>query len=99
MNQTEVNYGEVLSALKLGKKAQRVGWNGKNMWIALMPGVKSLPAKDFWNPHAAKFAEENGGQAEILPYFIFKTADNKILMGWLASQTDMVAEDWVIMDE
>jgi hypothetical protein len=32
---------------------------------------------------------------EVLPYIIMKTADDKILMGWLASQSDMLAEDWV----
>ncbi|WP_418294851.1 Thoeris anti-defense Tad2 family protein [Microvirga ossetica] len=38
---------------------------------------------------------QTGQVAEVLPYIIMKTADDKILMGWLASQTDTLAEDWI----
>jgi len=48
--------------------------------------------------HTKVFAELNEGTAEVLPYLIIKTADNKILMGLLASQSDMLAEDWMIAD-
>lgn len=34
---------------------------------------------------------------KVLPCITMKTADNAILMGWLASQTDMLAEDWAIV--
>ena len=40
----------------------------------------------------------NGGHADVLPYFVMKTADNKILMGWLASQTDLLADDWEVAE-
>jgi len=92
-----MNFGQALEALKEGKKVAREGWNGKNMWLALSVGHPSLSADKFWNPHNKAFAESNGGQAEVLPTITMKTADNKILMGWLASQTDMLAEDWVII--
>ena len=52
------------------------------MWIALGQGNPSLPSES----------------VEVLPYILFKTADNKILMGWLASQTDILAEDWIILE-
>jgi hypothetical protein len=91
-------FGEAIEALKNGKRVQREGWNGKNMWLALSVGTDALPAEKFWNPHNKQFATENGGTAEVLSVITMKTADNKILMGWLASQTDMLAEDWCILD-
>ena len=92
-------FSDALVALKEGKRAARQGWNGKGMWIALGEGNPALPAENFWNKHTRKFAEDNGGTAEVLPYILLKTADNKILMGWLASQSDMIAEDWVILED
>jgi hypothetical protein len=89
------SFGWALDMLKAGHRVARQGWNG--MWIALGEGNASLPAEKFWNRHTRAFAEQNGGEAEVLPYILFKTADGKILMGWLASQTDMLAEDWVLV--
>lgn len=92
------SFGYALFFLKQGKKVARKGWNGNGMWICLGKGHASLEAKCFWNEHTRKFAEDNGGSAEVLPYILFKTADGKILMGWLASQTDMLCEDWCIVE-
>lgn len=92
------NFGQAIEALKQGKRVAREGWNGKGMWLALSVGKPVLPANEFWNPHNKQFALENGGQAEVLSTITIKTADNKILMGWLASQTDMLSEDWCILD-
>ena len=78
------------------------------MGLCLGKGQKIWPAQ-FWNGHTKQFAYDrymaatNGDTdltdddrlAEVLPYIIMKTADDKILMGWLASQSDMLAEDWV----
>jgi len=95
---SNLNFGQAIEALKAGKKVCRQGWNGKLMWLALSGGNPSLPSDKFWNQHNREFAESNGGQAEVLPTITMKTADNKILMGWLASQTDMLAEDWMIVE-
>lgn len=83
-----------IRAIKNGLKVQRQGWNGKGMFIAYSPGAKDLPAEKFWNPHNKDFANSQGGTADVLPCITMKTADNKILMGWLASQSDMLADDW-----
>ena len=93
-----MNFGQAIEAMKSGAKVARSGWNGKGMWVALSPGSASLPAERFWNPHNKAFAESNGGTADVLPCITMKTADGKILMGWLASQTDMLAEDWTIAE-
>lgn len=91
---TGMSFSWALIQMKYGLKVRRTGWNGKGMWVCLGKGQTSLPAEKFWNVHTRAFAEANGGFADVLPYIIMKTADNKVLMGWLASQTDMLAEDW-----
>lgn len=91
------DFGMALNALKEGKRVCRQGWNGKGMWLSLSPGSKDLPAEKFWSPHNREFAEKNGGKADVLASITMKTADGKILMGWLASQTDMLAEDWMLI--
>ena len=93
-----MTFGSAIEAMKKGMKVARSGWNGKDMWIAVGGQPVVLKAEGFWNPHAKKHAIENGGSATVLPYIIFKTAGNEILMGWLASQTDMLAEDWLIIE-
>lgn len=93
-----MNFGEALEALKQGKRVSRSGWNGKNMWLSYSPGSPGMPADKFWSGNNQKFADENGGTADVLPCITMKTADNKILIGWLASQTDMLAEDWGIIE-
>lgn len=92
-----MTFGLAIEAMKRGEKVARAGWNGKGMWICLGVGHPSLPSGDFWNPHTRAFAMDNGGAAPVLPYVIMKTAAGEILMGWLASQSDMLAEDWQIV--
>jgi hypothetical protein len=99
-----MNFGQAIEAMKAGNKVARAGWNGKGMWVALSGtgdgpnGGRITEAAGFWNPHARKFAEDNGGSAEVLPTMIMKTAGGQILMGWLASQSDVVAEDWEVVE-
>lgn len=91
------SFSEALEHVKAGNRAARIGWNGKGMWICYGEG-RVIPSTAFWNVHTKAFAESQpDGKAEVLPYLVFKTADDKILMGWLASQTDMLAEDWVLL--
>lgn len=94
-----LTFGQAITAMKAGRKVARAGWNGKNMWICIGKGHPNLEAEKFWNEHTKKFAIDNGGTAEVLPYVIMKTADNKILMGWLSSQTDTLAEDWTVLSD
>jgi len=92
-----MDFGDALACLKKGLKVARTGWNGKGMWLALSPGTLSLPAEKFWSKPNREFAEYNDGHANVLPCITMKTADGQILMGWLASQTDMLAEDWEVV--
>jgi len=92
-----MNFGQAIEALKAGKRVSRSGWNGKGMWLALSPGATALPAEKFWAGPNRDYALERGGTADVLPCITMKTATGEILMGWLASQTDMLADDWGVV--
>lgn len=89
-------FGEAIEALKQGKKVAREGWNGKGMFLWLKPAttIKSEWCKD---PILKGIVDAKGGETEALGTICMKTADGKVLTGWLASQTDMLLEDWVII--
>lgn len=94
-----LSFGDAIEALKVGKKVARSGWNGKGMWLSLScSDTREVQAEHFWSSHNAQFAKENGGSAKVLPSITMKTATGEILIGWLASQTDMLANDWVIVE-
>ena len=92
----EGTFGQAIESLKFGKKVARKGWNGKGMFLWLKPGTM---VKSEWchDPELKAIADKNGGEIEALGTICMKTADNKILSGWLASQSDILAHDWVLM--
>ena len=89
--------GMAIEAMKQGKKVARKGWNGKGMYLWLLPAA-NVKAEWCKEEHLKALAEQNGGEFECLASIRMKTADNKVLTGWLASQTDMLADDWVIVE-
>lgn len=94
-------FGDALIMLKAGKKVARSGWNGKGMWLSLSGPLpyRSIPANAFWSKNNAEYARSTiDGCANVLPCITMKTATGEILMGWLASQTDMLAEDWMVVE-
>jgi len=93
----DLSFGNAIYLMKKGYKVSRKGWNGKGMWISISNG-SVIDSSKFWNPHNARFAKENGGSAEVLDVITMKTADDTILMGWLASQTDMLSDDWGVVE-
>lgn len=95
-----LDFGDALRALKAGMRIARAGWNGKDMWLSLSGALEGrrIPAESFWSKNNAEYAARTmDGSANVLPCITMKTADGSILMGWLASQTDMLAEDWVVL--
>lgn len=97
MEKTEnLNFGEAIEALKAGRRVARSGWNGKGMYLWLLPATK---VKVEWckEPHLRSLAEANGGEIEAFGSIRMLTADKKVLTGWLASQTDVLSEDWVLL--
>jgi len=95
---TNLTFGAAIEALKIGKRVTRDGWNGKGMYLWLLPAAK-VKAEWCREPHLKAVAEANGGEIEALGSIRMMTADKKVLTGWLASQTDMLAEDWEIIVE
>jgi hypothetical protein len=88
--------------LKKGHKIARAGWNGKGMWIVLMPGLK-LPPFSSQEPGAKvndRTAKHIGKDTPLdsQPYIAMWTASQQWQPGWLASQADMLAEDWIIIE-
>ena len=95
-----MTFGMAIEAMKQGKKVARAGWNGKGMWlcIPLVEGPREVPSTVIWGKPNTKYAVENGGSVKVMPYITMKAADGSIVIGWLASQTDMLSDDWVIVD-
>lgn len=102
---TNRNFGEAVAAVKQGKLIAREGWNGKKMFVFMRPAVDSDPMfiieKVESLPEAYKETLKNvtfteGDKVHFGPYLCMKAADNSIVNGWLASQTDILAEDWCI---
>ena len=94
-----MDFSDALRELKAGKKVARHGWNGKGMWLSYTPGSKNVPAANIWSPNNRAYAESRPGQVvDVLPAITMKVATGEILMGWLASQTDMLAEDWEVVN-
>lgn len=69
------------------------------MWLALSGPLagREIAAESFWSKPCSEFARHNGGSATVLPCINMKTATGEILMGWLASQSDMLADDWMVV--
>jgi hypothetical protein len=96
-----MTFGMAIELLKTGKKVARKGWNGKGMWLVLMPEL-NLPPFSSQEPGAKvndRTAKHIGVDVPLNcnPYIVMWTADKKWQPGWLASQTDMLAEDWEII--
>jgi hypothetical protein len=80
-----MNFGQALDALKRGKKVARRGWNGKGIFIDLqIPDVHSKMT------HPYIFIDTTGLQTD-------NPDAPKDRVPWLASQTDMLSEDWQIV--
>lgn len=84
-----LTFGLAIEALKKGRRVARAGWNGKGMWLGLVEGYEYNPDKGEATAYALGCVK--------LPWIGMKTADG-CFVPWLASQTDMLAEDWTIVD-
>lgn len=82
----KMNFGEALELLKKGKKVARKGWNGKKQYIQLATGISYVSA----DGELVNCEHEAIGNRAIA--FV---GTSGVQMGWLASQADMLAEDWI----
>lgn len=91
MYENEMNYGDALKALHDGKKVARSGWNGKDMFVYLVPGSTFQVSRE---PLTGLFPE--GTEIVYRPHLDMRYADGTFGV-WLASQSDMLAEDWYVV--
>jgi hypothetical protein len=78
-----MNFGQALEAMNDGGRVARAGWNGKGMWLRLI---------EFYQLDGHPYTLG----LKLLPWIGMKTADGAFVP-WLASQTDMQAEDWEVV--
>lgn len=100
----EINFGFIagfglglaIVAMKADCKVARAGWNGKGMWLKLMNGVfNDMGSNDFGD--VIFFSDSLPKEMYIKPWIGMKCADGEFVP-WLASQTDMLAEDWQLVE-
>lgn len=92
-NKTNLSFSAALAILKCGYRLQRDGWNGKGMFIYYVrPGN--------YNPctAAAEKIVNEEGKVPYSAYIAFYTVDKKVVP-WVASQTDLLADDWRVVGE
>ena len=93
-----MSFGHAIAALKVGHKVARAGWNGKGMYLILIAGTPNVQLRD-----GTPYKNATGlDECEILPHIDMWTTNasgrRAFLCGWLASQTDMLSDDWMIVD-
>lgn len=86
-----MDFGKAIEALKQGQRVARAGWNGKGMFLFLVNGSNFVVNRE---PLLSIMGE--GTVVTYCPHIDMKTADEKVVP-WLASQTDVLAEDWEIV--
>ena len=82
-------FGEAIKYLKRGMKVTRKGWNGKKQYIQLATGISYVSAEG----ELVNCEHEAIGNKAVA--FV---GTSGVQLGWLASQADMLAEDWVFVN-
>jgi hypothetical protein len=98
-------YSEALELAKQGRHIARVGWNGKGQFVFFTEG-RDVPLETFsafknGNSDALLRARKDGTHSgetvRINPHLDMVAADGSIVVGWTASQTDQLANDWMVL--
>lgn len=85
-----MDFGKAIELLKKGKKLQREGWNGKGQYIELATNISYINS----------IGElVNADHEAIGNKAIAFVGTSGVQLGWLASQADMLADDWKIVEE
>lgn len=89
-NGEHLDFSDALGLLKQGVKVCRLGWNGKGMFLYYVPENRYTPCTD-----AGEHLAGPDGKVAYGGYIAMKTAQGNVVP-WLASQTDVLAEDWCV---
>lgn len=90
-----LTFGAALNLLKQGEKLARYNWNGKGMFIYMVPAASYPASRNLLNTMKGRFKDD------LVPYRAYiamKTAQNDVVP-WVASQSDLLSEDWFIVSE
>lgn len=90
---SKMDFGGAVVALKAGKRVAREGWNGKGMFLFLVPGSTFSVNRP---PLLGIYPE--GTVINYQSHIDMKTAQDTVVP-WLASQSDVLAEDWVMVND
>lgn len=85
-------FGDAINAMKAGKKVTRDSWNGKGQYVFLAADIEFHTDADI-----SEFYGSADG-VRVLPMFVLRTAQGNLQPGWLATQSDMMANDWCIVE-
>lgn len=102
MEKSNLSFGKAIEAAKEGKTIARSGWNGKGMFVYVNKGNFSLSEGEEIPEYIEGLSShlfEKGPEGTVtrLPNLNMKSATGSTVTGWLASQTDILAEDWMIL--
>lgn len=84
------SFGDAITYLKKGREVARKDWNGKGMFLFVTDEIHFFTKTEL--------KKKNDEPYDMLPSITMKTADNKCVVGWVPSQIDMLAEDWVFAE-
>lgn len=85
------SFSEALEHLKNGARCARAGWNGKGMFVFVVPGSRFAVNRE---PLLSILGE--GTEVDYHPHIDMKLADGRITP-WLAAMPDLFAEDWYVV--
>lgn len=88
-----MDFSEALRLVKLGRRVAREGWNGKGMFIFLMPGTTFAVSRP---PLLGIYPA--GELVRYQPHIDMRTAQGTVVP-WLASQGDLMADDWFVLPD
>lgn len=103
----QFDFGTAINKMKDGNLVTRAGWNGKGMFlfmrpedslpVAMLENFKSLPqsVKDYYR---GTMGTKDTGNVTFTGYICMKAADDTVVNGWLASQTDILSNDWMVYE-
>lgn len=109
---TTIDFGQAIRLLKEGKSVCRAGWNGKGVFVYLNKGnfaadlLGFKPGDDVQPDHPSTlngvsiglFEAGGSGTVTRMPNINMRAADGSTVVGWLASQTDILATDWMLVE-
>lgn len=85
-----MNFSQALDAMKMGQRLARSGWNGRGMFVFYVAGADFVV-------NLQPMLSVVGEQVAYRPHIDMKDAEGKV-GPWTPSQTDILADDWVVVE-